>query len=134
MEALTEFVSITQASEAVAKQFLQAFDDDVQAAVEAFFEDPDKYSGGHSKPVDSDFSDDDAQQQDEYVRAPIQPVRKRLVGDDMPVGRGRGGRAQQPSEAFRDLRSEQVAISGGTFHVPFFLLDRFERPSCGPSP
>lgn len=114
MEALTEFVSITQASEATAKQFLQAFDNDVQAAVEAFFEDPDKYSGASSRPAASDFSDDEGQVQDEYVRAPIQPVRKRLIADDMPVGRGRGGRNQQPSEAFRDLRSEQSAMSAGT--------------------
>lgn len=128
MEAITEFVSITQASESVAKQFLTAFDNDVQAAIEAFFEDPDKYSGGSSRPVDPDFSDDDVPQQDEYVRAPIQPVRKRLVGDDMPVGRGRGGRAQQPSEAFRDLRSEQAIISGGTLYIYLFTLSVLGAP------
>lgn len=127
MEALTEFVSITQANEDVAKQFLRAFDDDVQAAVEAFFEDPDKYAGGASRAVDSDFSDDDPPMQDDYVRAPIEPVRKRLVADDMPMGRGRGGRTQNPSEAFRDLRSEAASVVGGTLGDFLAILEDHSR-------
>jgi hypothetical protein len=113
-EAIDEFVGITQASSAVAKQFLGAFNGDVQAAVEAFFEDPEKYeNGAQSSPIDPDLLEGDVPVPGDYVRAPMQQVRKRLIADDMPVGRGRGRPTNQPTEVFRDLRKEQNALFSG---------------------
>ena len=115
-EAIDEFVGITQASSAVAKQFLGAFNGDVQAAVEAFFEDPEKYeNGAQSSPIDPDLLEGDVPVPDDYVRAPMQQVRKRLIADDMPVGRGRGRPTNQPTEVFRDLRKEQNALFSGSY-------------------
>lgn len=118
-EAIEEFVGITQASDEVAKQFLTAFDGNVQAAIEAFFEEPSKYQnasgGAPSSGIDEEFSEDGVPVPEDYVRAPMQQVRKRLVAEDMPVGRGRGRRNDNPTEAFRDLRKEQNALFSGAY-------------------
>jgi hypothetical protein len=127
--AIDEFISITQASSSVAKQFLKAFDDNVQAAVEAFFEDPEKYDG-LSPAIKSDLIDDefiggDSGLTEEYVREPMKQVRKRLVADDVPVGRGRGAALRQPTEAFRDLRREHNTMFSGAiilYSIVFFCI------------
>lgn len=123
-----EFVSITQASDSVAKQFLQAFDNDVQAAVEAYFEDPEKYNSSAEAPNDAHSSDDYVEEDEDYVRAPMKPVRKRLIGEDLPAGRGRGWRQGNQSEAFRDLREEQSAVYGGT-HLQWKLYELLFVPT-----
>jgi len=123
--SINEFVAITQASESVAKQFLTAFDNDVQAAVEAFFEDPQKYDSAPTEPVAHFIDEEDEENlipaSEEYVRAPMQQMRRRLVAEDLPAGRGRGRHSNQPTEAFRDLRAEHIAHFSGT-HSPRHLL------------
>ena len=132
-QAIEEFVGITQASAKVARQFLTAFDNDVPAAIEAFFEDPQKYESptAVSEPtfIDEDLGEDAIPEPEEYVRAPMQPVKRRLVADDAPIARGRGRGGIQPTEAFRDLRAEQTAHFSGTIHHYHLLLTKFSRSS-----
>jgi hypothetical protein len=126
--ALDEFLTITQASSKVAKQFLNAFGGDVNAAVQAFFEDPDQLVGDANAPQEDDNTENDDEdfipRAKEFVREPMQQVRKRLVAEEAPQGgRGTRSRRNQPVEAFRDLQAEQGIIFGGT-NISIHLIQR----------
>ena len=113
-DPVSEFVSITEASAEVAVQFLNAFNNDVQEAVSAFF-DPNQFNKAPQRhaPIDSDDELLECVVNDNDVREPMKQVRRRLVQEDLPVGRGRAIRDFQPTEAFRDLRAEQALQFGG---------------------
>lgn len=115
-DAISSFISITQASRGEAKQFLTAFDNNVQAAVEAYFEDPSQLSSAPRRhPIDSDDEDFGGEAQLNAEREPMKQVRRKLISDDSPIARGRGQRHYEPTEAFRDLRAEQRIVLGGTY-------------------
>ena len=87
--------------------------------MQAFFEDPEQLADDAPGPQDDDIpvdlDEDFIPEAEEFVRAPMQQVRQRLVADDLPqAGRGRRTRRNQPVDAFRDLQAEQGVIFGGT--------------------
>lgn len=120
--AIDEFVSITQASENVAKQYLGAFDNDVQAAVEAFFEDPSKYNSAPPALADDDVEFIPPTEPEQLEREPMKQVRRRLIQDELPVGRGRGRRNTQTTEPFRDFSAEHRSLTRGTINTVFYHI------------
>ncbi|XP_049852264.1 UBX domain-containing protein 7 [Schistocerca gregaria] len=115
-EDLQSFVSITQADEDIARQFLEGAQGNLEMALEQFFENPNKY------PTDSKDNHVDS----EYCRPPIQPVKTCLLDDSDSIDYvvssrqfKRGSKRRMDNnrtifEAFRDFRSERESLDSGT--------------------